>query len=52
MPNKERPRFKTEAEEAEWWANNQEFIADQFEQAEAEGKLGRKSGAGFYVYRD
>jgi predicted DNA binding CopG/RHH family protein len=34
-------RFKTEAQEAGWWAKNQELIADHFEQAKAAGKLGK-----------
>ncbi|MBM3739505.1 MAG: hypothetical protein FJW39_27375 [Acidobacteria bacterium] len=34
-------RFKTEAEEAQWWSENQELIADRFEQANASGELGR-----------
>ena len=40
MTNKTPPKFKTEAEEADWWANNQEYIADRFEEAKAAGKLG------------
>ena len=53
---KKQPHFKTEAQEAEWWAKNPEFIANRFEQAKADGKLGngtvarvareRASGAG------
>ena len=39
MPKKQ-PSFKTEAQEAEWWAKNQNVIADRFEQAKAAGKLG------------
>jgi len=39
MANKKPPRFKSEAEEAEWWAKNQELIADRFEEAKATGKL-------------
>jgi predicted DNA binding CopG/RHH family protein len=38
---RKQPRFKTEAQEAVWWAKNQELIADRFEQAKAAGKLGR-----------
>jgi predicted DNA binding CopG/RHH family protein len=41
MANKKQPRFKTEEEEAEWWAKNQELIADRFEEARAGGKLGK-----------
>jgi predicted DNA binding CopG/RHH family protein/uncharacterized DUF497 family protein len=39
--SKKQPPFKTEAQEAEWWARNQTFIADRFEQAKAAGKLGK-----------
>jgi hypothetical protein len=38
---KKQPPFKTEAKEAEWWAQNQNLIADRFEQAKAAGKLGK-----------
>jgi hypothetical protein len=38
---KKQPRFKTEAQEAEWWARNQNLIADRFEQTNAAGKLGK-----------
>jgi predicted DNA binding CopG/RHH family protein len=38
---KKQPPFKTEAQEAEWWAKNQNLIADRFEQANAAGKLGK-----------
>lgn len=41
MSNKKQPRFKTEAEEAKWWSDNQELIADRFEQAKASGKLAK-----------
>ena len=40
MAKKQQP-FKTEAEEAEWWAKNQNVIADRFEQAKVAGKLGK-----------
>lgn len=33
------PKFKSEAEEAEWWDQNPEFIADQFEKAAREGRI-------------
>jgi predicted DNA binding CopG/RHH family protein len=33
--------FKNEAEEAEFWSENQDLIADRFEQARAAGKLGK-----------
>src|SRR5260370_24727672 len=38
---KKQPRFKSEAQEAEWWAKNQNLIADRFEKAKVAGKLGR-----------
>ena len=38
---KKQPPFKTEAQEAEWWAKNQNLIANRFEQAKAAGKLGK-----------
>ena len=41
MPNQKQPRFKTEAEEARWWSDNQELIADRFEQAKVAGKPGK-----------
>ena len=37
---KKQPRFKTETQEAEWWAKNQNLIADRLQQAKAAGKLG------------
>jgi predicted DNA binding CopG/RHH family protein len=37
----EQPHFKTEAQEAEWWAKNQDIIADRFEQAKTAGELGK-----------
>ena len=41
MANRKPPRFRNEAQEAEWWARNQDFVADRFEQAKAAGKLGK-----------
>jgi hypothetical protein len=38
---KKQPRFKTETQEAEWWAKHQNLIADRFAQAKATGKLGK-----------
>lgn len=38
---KKQPHFKTETQEAEWWAKNQDLIANRFEQARASGKLGK-----------
>jgi predicted DNA binding CopG/RHH family protein len=35
------PEFKSEAEEAQWWVDNQELLAQQFKQAAAAGQLGR-----------
>ena len=40
MDNKQ-PHFETETQEAEWWANNQDIIADRFEQAKEAGELGK-----------
>ena len=34
------PPFKSERQEAEWWAKNQNLVADRFEQAGAAAKLG------------
>ena len=33
--------FKSEAEEAQWWDENQDALAKEFEKAAAEGTLGR-----------
>ena len=38
---KKKPPFKTETQEAEWWAKNQSLIAERFEQAKAAGKLAK-----------
>jgi hypothetical protein len=35
------PSFATEAEEAKWWFENEDKIADEFEKAAKEGRLGR-----------
>ena len=35
------PEFKTERDEAQWWVESQDQLAQQFERAAAEGKLGR-----------
>ena len=35
------PKFANEAEEAKWWYENQELIADEFEKAAKEGRLER-----------
>jgi predicted DNA binding CopG/RHH family protein len=42
MAKKERvmPKFASEREEADWWANNPEFILQEFKRAKAEGRLG------------
>ncbi len=37
----ETPKFRDEAEEAQWWADNQELLLREFEQAAADGTLGR-----------
>jgi predicted DNA binding CopG/RHH family protein len=36
---KKQPPFKTEAQEAEWWAKNQNLIADRFEEAKTAGQI-------------
>jgi predicted DNA binding CopG/RHH family protein len=41
MANKKLTPFQSEAQEAEWWAKNQDFIADRFKEAAAAGKLGK-----------
>jgi len=33
------PKFNTEAEEAEWWYQNREALAEEFELAERKGTL-------------
>jgi predicted DNA binding CopG/RHH family protein len=38
-------QFKTETEEADWWAKDHDLIADRFEQARASGKLGKRTVA-------
>ena len=35
------PDFKSEAEEAKWWFENEDLIAAEFEKAAKEGRLGR-----------
>jgi len=35
------PKFANEDEEAKWWYENQELIADEFEKAAKEGRLRR-----------
>lgn len=35
------PEFKTESEEAAWWADNQAVLLKEFESAEKDGTLGR-----------
>ncbi len=49
---KKQPHFKTETQEAEWWANNQDLIANCFEQARAVGKLGKGTVARVAGERD
>ena len=36
------PKFKSEAEEAEWWDRNPDFIAYQFGKAAKEGRILRE----------
>jgi predicted DNA binding CopG/RHH family protein/uncharacterized DUF497 family protein len=33
------PRFKSEAQEAEWWDSHPEFLAEQFKKAAKEGRI-------------
>ena len=35
------PKFQTEAEEASWWDQNEDLLFREFEQAAADGTLGR-----------
>jgi predicted DNA binding CopG/RHH family protein len=35
------PQFETEGDEARWWVENQDQLAQQFKRAAADGKLGR-----------
>ena len=35
-----RPKFNSEAEEADWWFNNPDYILQEFKRAAAEGRLG------------
>lgn len=39
------PDFKSEAEEAEWWDTHEDETMQAFEQAAAEGRLGRGTTA-------
>ena len=39
------PDFKSEAEEAKWWFDHQDELDKDFEQAAAEGRLGRGTAA-------
>lgn len=39
----ETPAFKNEAEEAKWWFENQNLVAEKFEQAAKNGMLGRST---------
>lgn len=39
------PRFKSEREEADWWANNPDFVLQELKRAKAEGRLGHGSVA-------
>ena len=35
------PQFETEGDEARWWVENQDQLAQQFKRAAADGKIGR-----------
>jgi predicted DNA binding CopG/RHH family protein len=37
------PNFKSEAEEAKWWFDNQDELLKDFQQAAAEGRLQRRT---------
>ena len=39
------PKFETEAEEAQWWFDNQDELLKDFQQAAAEGRLGVRTVA-------
>ena len=39
------PKFKSEAEEARWWADHQDEVAGALERAAEEGRLGRGTTA-------
>lgn len=39
------PKFASEAEEARWWFEHQDDVADEFELAEQEGRLGHGTAA-------
>lgn len=46
MPQKiDIPVFKSEAEEAKWWASQEDRIAQEFEEAVATGQAGRGTAA-------
>ena len=38
---KKQPHIESVTNEAEWWAKNQDLIANRFEQAQSTGKLGK-----------
>ena len=35
------PKFATEAEEAQWWLDNDDLVSDEFQKAAAEGRVKR-----------
>jgi predicted DNA binding CopG/RHH family protein len=45
MEKKILPEFKSEAEEAKWWFDNQDELDKDFAKAAAEGRLGRGTAA-------
>ncbi len=45
MEDRVLPEFKSEAEEARWWFENQDALDQEFAQAAAEGRLGRGTAA-------
>ena len=45
MEKRNLPDFKSEAEEAQWWFDNQNELDKDFAEAAAEGQLGRGTAA-------
>ena len=44
-PKKAPGRFRDESQEADWWANNQDYVAKRLKEAKAAGTLRRGSVA-------
>ena len=45
MKTLQTPEFKDEAEEARWWADNQDLLVQEFKQAAVDGTLRRGTAA-------